>query len=193
MLAAVLTAAVLALTPSWASAESKLHLDPAGDMGRVADDVSDPDAPPTPAPGRVESDITSIRVTHLTRNVRIALTFRALNRVGFVKMVDLRVISPRGVREATVTTNPRDWAGDHELLNGNGDTVRCPGLAHKLDYVRDRALVVIPRACLGNPRSVRVQGFVGTLYRDFSFFVDDAYGTDQWGDHPVTGPRVLVN
>lgn len=197
-LAATLTAGTLVLAPGTAHAESKYHLDPAGDMGKLTQDMyDDEDAQPIPGPERAESDIRSIRVTHLARNVRVAMTYRALNRVGLVKFIGVRVVSDTGVREIDVTADDANWRGVREVVNGAGKAVRCAGLTHHLDYGADKVLFVIPRTCLAHPRWVRVAGFTGVIAHTgntqvpgFTTYIDDARSSNYWGAAPVAGPKV---
>lgn len=195
-LAATLTAGVVALVPSAAHAGSNYHVDPAGDMGKITEDM-DEDADPVPAPERVESDVRSIRVTHLPRTVRVAMTYRALNRVGLFKATGLRIVSDKGVREVFVSAGPGNWRGDREVRNGAGKLVGCAGMTHQLDYVNDKVLFVIPRTCLGSPRWVRVAGFSAVVVNtgttgnpEFTYYVDDARASNHWGKNPALGPRV---
>jgi hypothetical protein len=186
--------AVLVLAPTAAHAESKVHRDPAGDVASFNLSDSNPDSEdftPTPAPTQSDGDITSIRVTHLARTVRVSLAFHELNRSGLGKFFEYRVRSNKGVRDLEVSAFSGSWAGDHSLTDNDGDNVRCKGIRHRIDYVRNTALVVIPRSCLGDPRWVRVAAVSGSVAEDHTtFFIDDARSSNYFGEKYVYGPKV---
>ncbi len=191
-LAVSTAAAVLVLAPTAANAESKVHVDPTGDVAMFSDEgLSEAEDPtPVPAPGRVEGDIKSIRVTHLAATVRVALAYKELNRSGFARFVGLRILSDKGVRQVEADAFRGRWYGSHTFTNGNDDELRCAGLTHKFDYVKNTVLIVVPRTCLKNPRWVRVAGMSGSMDTDFTMYFDDARSSNYFGESYVYGPKV---
>jgi len=184
--AAATTAATLTLAPAVAHADSYSQTDASGDVAGSPRSSSSEEF--TVDPARANGDVTTSRITHLARKVRIKLTHRDLSRTNrFASSLSIR--SNTGLRYVFVEARKGSWAGKHGIENARGTNVSCSGLAHKIDYVANTVLIVIPRSCLGNPRWVRVS--MGTYsLTSTSVYADDARVTgDPLRDNTYT-PRI---
>jgi hypothetical protein len=178
----------LVLAPAAANAETKSHTDATGDVFVSPESDQNGDNF-TPATGRVEGDITAIRVSYRPRAVKVVLRYRQLSRTGLLNFDYLRVRSNVSVRQVQVTGFKGKWAGAAEMDNANDKKVACSGLRHTIDYTYDRVTVVIPPSCLGNPRWVRIGAIGGSLDSAYNTYADDARSSSL-GENPVLGTRV---
>lgn len=186
-LGATAAASALALMPGVAHADTDVHTDFTGDV--VSLDFGDEGEDWTPQPTRTEGDIVSTRVSHLDRKVRIKIRFAELSRTGRGANQYLVLRSDKGKRYLLIDSSGGKWAGRTRFTNANDDKVPCTGISHKIDYVANTVLAVVPRTCLGNPRWVRAG--IGTItFGASDFFVDDARTQGNIYDNPVLGPRV---
>lgn len=166
-------AAVLALQPTSANADTVGHGDASGDVRSLTlDSDFDPDNPSAAEPNRAIGDVTRVRVTHATNTVRVQMRYRALNRVGFGHQHQFQFVTPSRQRYVFVDAAPGRWGGKATMRTLRGTKVSCR-VSHKIDYVNDTVLVVVPRSCLGRPNVVKVGSGTLTGYGSKIFF-DDA-------------------
>lgn len=154
-----------------ASAESFTGSDPAGDVQRVrpADHVDVYTAVPT----RANPDITSATVRHGRSAVVIIVRFADIfvppgPRGAFLVFGELRSDTKKAYW--TMWTTQRRRQGVVQVFRGSK---RCAGTS-RVDYSRDRARVVLPRACLDDPTWVsvafRARSLDGTYWWDDGAF-----------------------
>jgi hypothetical protein len=184
---AVLGLTALLIAPAAAYAETKVHSDLTGDVRQYSLD-SGPSDTGTAVPDRTDGDIKSIRVSHLTRNLRITLSFRSLTPSGSPADHVFWIRSNTRARNVDISTGPGRWRGKRELTTLNDKAVGCRGFSHRIDYTYEKIVLVVPTSCLGNPRWVRVgagTAFIG----GGDYFADDARSSTV-GENLVLGPRV---
>ena len=158
--AAALTIAV----PGAASAQSWTHTDPAGDVYKVT--FSDDSDEETEAvdPSVTNGDVISSTIKHNPRKVIATLRFRDLATTP--EDLDIYGISLRTDklnRDLSVIAADGLERGEHELDRPNGDTVRCRGVSHRIDYTANTVTMVVPRSCLGRPRWVKAGAFAARV------------------------------
>lgn len=153
LLASVIAALVGVTTIAPAGAESWRGTDPSYDVQRLtrAGDGDDYTAWPT----RANPDITEATVRHGRRAVTMVVAFDDIflppgPRGVFSIFGDLRS-DTRGASWSLWATQKRRQGRVSILREGK----RCDGSA-TIDYARDRARVVLPRRCLGDPSWVSV-------------------------------------
>lgn len=140
----------------------------------------------TLAPGDARDDIVRLRVAHNPRTVTIRLTTRAMPRIRQLLLADIRTPTRH------YGTLPNGAHTEVVRLDGQGG---CQVRAEKLDATQFRWQLTIPRACLGNPRWVRVGAAllvdqtVGSEERDYS---DDALRSDTEPHSLGLSPRIHV-
>lgn len=105
-------------------------------------------------------DITSFRVAHQRHGVRVRIKVVKMTKPALLASGTVMLKGPDGKRyvAAAFTTvfddTPR---GVHALWGPSDERVRCPGMAHRLDYRKGVITMFIPRSCLGSPRWVRTR------------------------------------
>lgn len=150
--ACLLVAAVLAaLLPSSALAASLTVRDATGDMWTLEEGATRGE----PAPDARIGDFVRTTVRHTASRVVVRTRFVELAPVGrrFTLWVGMR--SGDG-RETTLGV--RATRGDRDgftiLMNAHGKDIRCD-VRHRISYSRHLVRAVVPRACLGDPSSLR--------------------------------------
>ena len=169
-------AATLALgVAAPAHAERLAFDDPVGDVyaligGQYVQQGSVPNA-----------DLVRTVVNHRTRDVRVRATYAHLDpgsamRLSF--LAEFRV-EDGNVYTVHVTTNDqlRHVRVRIELLGSSG-TVRCPGARATVDPDGSLMKLVVPRACLNDPKTVRFRGQAEALSPD------QKYGDSAVDDEP---------
>ena len=175
--------AALVSQPAYAGAEVVTRADAIGDVARSPIGSS----AYTPVPTRVEGDITSIRVRHARRTIRIDIRLRDLSTTNNGNFHRIAIKSNRRYRSIAIDAFPTHWAGRLVTTNIHGRTVGC-AVSHVIDYTRNVVTVRMPRACLRRPDWVRVSArttVAGVKYA----FADDATARGYVAGL-VFGPRV---
>lgn len=183
---AVLAATALLALPTAAHADSAVGLDARGDVQYV---TSTDTSTVVAAPDRTQGDISAVKITHGTNNVRVLLRFRELNRSGFIEH-DYLFRTANRVRILSIEAKAGSWNGRATMRNGHGIKVRC-SVTRTIDYAANTVLVVVPRSCLGDPRWVRVGAGTITSYDGSKIFFDDGgRPAGPLGDNLTLSPRV---
>ncbi|MGO4255151.1 hypothetical protein [Marmoricola sp. RAF53] len=184
VLAATAAAAALVVAPAAAWAGSDTHTDPSADVVSVKVQPTTVTSEPTQARG----DIASIRVSHLKSTVRVKVRFRDLSPSGDGAGHYFALRSNNTLRYIDVEAGPGKWRGERTVYNAKDKKTTCRGASHKIDYTANTVLLVVPRACLGNPKWVRVAQYSIVAEND-KVFADDARVTG-YKDGFFYGPRV---
>jgi hypothetical protein len=179
-LAGLATATTSLGVPAAATGETPAHTitltDPTGDVWSI----SDGENAPSPAGDAPSADVVRAVVTHRPHRVSVRMKFSDLRRAD-TAFYNATIVTPRRLRAAFVMTGPRRWGGRHLLVDGNFAKVRCPGFRHSVDYAADQVTMTLPRACLGNPRWVRVELgngiFRGNSEATFQEIIDNPHST----------------
>jgi hypothetical protein len=143
---------VPAVAAGQAPANTVTLTDPTGDVWSI----SEGESAPSPASDEPSADVVRAVVTHRRHRVSVRMKFSDLRRAD-TAFYGATIVTPRQLRAAFVMTGPRRWGGRPLLVNGNFAKVRCPGFQHSVDYASEQVTMTLPRACLGNPRWVRVE------------------------------------
>lgn len=178
------------VVPAPALADSVVRSDPRADVRYVGqDDEGGYGGSSTPIPARRQGDITTIRVTHNPRLVRVTLGFRELRKAGshthwFV------LAGPRWTLDIFVQADRESWTGNHLVYERSEEPdVRCR-FSHRIDYRRNTVQVTVPRTCLLNPAWVRAgaeTGIEGGMHR---FYDKAPQRGGPYAASPPVGPRV---
>jgi hypothetical protein len=182
ILVAVFAGAVVAQS-SPALAQTKTRPDAVGDVARSPVGSSTY----TPAPSRIEGDITSTRVSHGPRAVWVTVHLRDLTTTSNGNFHRISILSDRRFRQVEIDAFPGHWEGHAVTTDAHGLAVGC-AVQFRIDYVANLVVLRMPRACLRRPKWVRVavrSTVAGTTYA----YTDDARTTGVIGGL-VYGPRV---
>lgn len=132
---------------------------------------------------RANADILRTRVKHGKRFVRAAVTEVDLVRSASVRQVQIALRVPGGqVFSASWGADEDDPVGGHWLYRDRGPRVRCPGMAHSVDYAADVVRLAVPRRCLGRPHWVRFQAVTASfedLVQEIAY-LDDGRSREGW-------------
>lgn len=166
-----LAGALLVSSAGVASAQTWTHTDATGDVLTFSGDSESAVASPERKPG----DVVRIAIAHGGRNVVIRAAMRAVPRGDWLAHAVIR--TPRGNFVVT-------WArllGEREfaLERANGRNVRCAGKTFRT--VGNAVEIVVPRRCLGRPRTIRAGLGVAVFGQAGTTHADDALrtGVDQ--------------
>jgi len=116
---------------------------------------------PSPAPGEAESDITSVTIRHGAAAVMVTVRLRSLPPRFDTVGLKIKTSSSGPAYLATASAGPgmKIW----QLSKGGvGKPIQCRGYHVGFKVAADVIQARIPRACLGNPRWVRVGAMVST-------------------------------
>jgi hypothetical protein len=109
---------------------------------------------------RPAADVLAARVSHRHRTLFVRMRFSNLRRIGW-QHYEALVTTPATRGDwfsAFVESDFADRSGSHVLWDGVGSgRVTCRNMRHDIDFGRDVVRLWIPRACLGNPRWVKVE------------------------------------
>ena len=157
--------------PASAYAAVLVHRDPVGDvaLSPVGTNAY------IPAPNQVQGDITATRVVHGRRAIWIHIRLRELDTTGNGNFHVVSILTPSRTRTIEVDAFPGHWEGRASVTDAHGRAAVC-AVTHRIDYIRNRVLMRVPRKCLGKPRWIRVgirTTVAGTLY----VYADDARST----------------
>jgi hypothetical protein len=176
--------AVLVFPPGSASADTVTRADAVGDVARSP--VGS--AAYSPAPGRVDGDIVSTRVTHGAHRIWVGVQLRDLTTTSNGNFHRFWILSDRRFRAVAIDAFPGHWAGHAVMTTRTGRVVGC-ALSFRIDYAERRVVLSIPRSCLGRrPAWVRV-GVRSTVAGTTYAFTDDGRTTGL-GRLVGYGPRV---
>jgi hypothetical protein len=147
----VLLSLALVLPAVPAAAQQVTEHDDRGDMVRVEEGGSDPQA----APGAQVGDVLRTTFRHDAARVVVRTRLAALERAGrrFTVWVDIQ----DGSRQAWfvgVRATRRDRGGETIVMDDRGGDLPCTA-AHRIDYAADTVQVSLPRHCLGDPGRLR--------------------------------------
>jgi hypothetical protein len=140
-----------ALAP--AHAGTGVWTDRAGDVERTTFDTSDGSATPvtSPAPRRRQGDLRGYRVRYAPERIFVTLGFRDLRRkAGTVWAVAGFRWGKDHRDEVVLETGPGNRQG-RALLESDPT---CP-VTHRVDYRKNRMVIVLPARCLGRPSQLR--------------------------------------
>lgn len=166
-LTSALVAGAIISTSGPAIAKVHYEYDPAGDVRYIDIDDGDTNAEDNvsiPAPQREHGDILRTRISHGSSKVRISVQYRALAPGGLRHFHTVYIGSDRGGFTLSRIANPGNWSGGQTTVIGPsgsppmlGPIYRCPGVYSRIDYVNDRFLAEVPRACLRHPKWIKVR------------------------------------
>jgi hypothetical protein len=183
VLGATVAAAVLA--PTAAQAKSYTHVDGSGDV------FSAPykSTAFTAAPDRQVGDVIGSTIRHKSRAIVMQLRYVDLQADSEYNAHLFVIRTPSMRRLVTLVGTAAFPNGRAQMTKPNGKKVTCH-IAHRIDYTANTATVVVPRACVGKPRWVKV-GMAGMSFTGFTasdtMWVDDALSAGSTG---VFSPRV---
>lgn len=127
----------------------------------------------TPAPGVKNGDVLRTAFRHNDRRISARVKFTELARIGQLGVHGLRLVTNEGVRrDVSILATKNMWRGQAEMSRPNGMPVDCD-ITHKIDYATNVVTLSFPRACVSDPRWVRL-GF-GSVWMKSA---DTAYGDD---------------
>ena len=181
-----LSALALLASVGPAAAESTTTRDAGRDVVSVS---SNGEGPQRVVTSRREGDARRMRVTHGAETVRVAVRLARLSRPnGADAFHALAFRTDRGRADLSIYVHGENWQGDRSWDTPGRDQA-CDGLRTRIDYRRDSVVAVVPRACLKDPRWVRV-GFGTAVYRADRFYADDVNLDGRITDDLAYGPRV---
>lgn len=146
-------------------------------------------------PAVANGDIVRTAVDHRARTVVIRTRYRALNPTADTRLELVSLRTNEGVkRDVTVVLARRAARSRVLMTRPNGQIVQCRGLSQVTDYAAETIKVVVPRACVSQPRWVRV----GAAYVAFggseterTTFVDDGLLDGRLDENALTlSPRI---
>jgi hypothetical protein len=171
---AAVPALLVALVASWAGsayAGILVHRDPVGDMARSPVGTS----AYVPAPNQVHGDITATRVVHARHAIWVQIRLRELDTTGNGNFHVVSIRTPWRTRTVEVDAFPGHWEGRASVTDAHGRAVDC-AVTHRIDYVRNRVMMRVPRTCLGTPRWIQV-AIRSTVAGTLQVYTDDARST----------------
>ncbi len=141
---------------------------------------------------RRSGDVISMRTTYGHARVRVTLGYATLSPVTSENKQVVHVVTLRtntGHHSNVSLFVSKNQPRGQRLFERDDSIATCKGLHTRVDYRRDRVRFSIPRACLSNPRWVRVGGGGGIL-TDRWLYADDVSSKSTVQDDLVLGPRV---
>lgn len=158
---ATLVLGLVALTPGAAHAKSHTMRDASGDVYKVTGLLNGNQ--PTKAPGERVADLTSVTTQHSARAVTITVAMRKLPQDAGAAILQVRTSAggPAYIVQGIHLGN----VAFAEMARGFDATepLECAGLRAKVRTSSRTVAVTVPRACLGNPRWVRVGAGYATV------------------------------
>jgi hypothetical protein len=176
-LGALVSALVLVSTGS-AHAASRTVSDPTGDVYALT-----PDAP-TKASGP-DGDIVSVTTTHTPHSVRIKVRARHLSLAQTLLLAKIRTgpTGPAYFFNGTADIGMRMAVMTH----GQTRVVVCPGLWMRFRPRQGYVAAVVPRRCLGDPRSVQAGAALVTTDSLIASLADDDFDPFAEGSDAPSG------
>lgn len=130
----------------------------------------------SPVPTKVEGDIVRTRVSHGRRAIWVVIRLRDLTTASNGNFHRLWIKSDRRFRSVEIDAFPGHWEGHAVTTTARGRVVGC-AVTHRIDYVKHKVVVRVPRSCLGHhPAWVRVAIRTTVAGPKYSF-TDDARRT----------------
>lgn len=154
--ALVTTVAGTVLLPSAAFAARLTVKDPQGDSW---EDVraSDGSVTWTKAGSAPNSDLSKVVLRHTADRVIAVAHFHSIARNGQGLIVELKIRTDEGLRRHLWLAKDPSQKGFATYLNrGDGTPTDCKDVRGAIDWAGDTATVSVSRACLSNPRWVKV-------------------------------------
>lgn len=162
--AALTTAvAVVVALPAAASAASLTIDDATGDTYLATYDEATDTESFEPAGSQVNVDLDKTVVKHKSGAVVVKAKYAELKRDDKVIFFGVELRTDEGLKRETGVFTFARAKGDSYMATGSGmKDVKCPGLAHEIDYAADLLSLTIPRSCLSRPKWVQARvGSVG--------------------------------
>jgi hypothetical protein len=110
---------------------------------------------PNPSPANTNTDITRVTVRHGARRLVLSTALRDITTNSGAVVYNIRTDNRAYAVQQRLGTDRSLMAFDFSRLNG--DPIRCSGVRRSVDRTTEKAVVSIPRRCLGRPRWVRVE------------------------------------
>jgi hypothetical protein len=188
-LAALTSAAALTVAGmSPASAAFWAHNDAVGDVVSYTWTEDSGDSGPVRAPANTDTDITRFTAKHTARRVVLTMTLRDITAASGVAYYEIRTGTRRYWAQQRLGTNREQGPAFYFE-----SPVSCSGVRRSVDRTTERAMVSIPRSCLGRPRWVRVGASADhatdTRTKD-TYRFDDALRDGGRGFELVLSPRI---
>ena len=120
-------------------------------------------------------DVIRAMAAHRHRVVTSMTRVIDLRRVGRLQLFSAQIETATDRFALLVRSSKRNWAGWHVLESFNTGRVRCPGLAHDIDYETNRVTVAVPRRCIAAPNWVRLSLGNGLAGKDGHAYVDNPH------------------
>jgi hypothetical protein len=185
-LSSVLVAAVAGLAvlqPVTAHADSYVNHDAAHDVVVIDDNGKE-----VKDPSRLDGDVLTNGVSYYGRRLGLSMSFSDLGHdtafSGY--LFGLKTNERKRFMVSVYAVPGEGWAAN---LMGRRGTVKCRGLAARVDYTANRVQATIPRRCLSAPRWVQVGAAALTGSPDETVYADVA-GLNGTASALVFGPRV---
>jgi hypothetical protein len=128
------------------------------------DDSPDGQLSVSPAPRRVNGDLTAYGVGYGKGRIRASMAFRDIDRSERVLFeVGLTYVVKQKSRTAlvTVVARPGHWTGTGRLIGllppGRSGVDEACRIRHTIDYRANRVTLSFPAGCIGNPRAIRAR------------------------------------
>jgi hypothetical protein len=175
-----------------AQAARYVHDDAAADQTRTTCTAPNPCSDAVDATV-TNGDITRVTAVHGARRVRVLTNYTDVATTTDESIQVVRIVTNTGLqRLATIYTPAGSADAVTFLMRPNGDRVRCRYLRAVRDVDANVMGVVVPRSCLGYPRSVRVGvGHIASpdLNGDAGV-ADDALVSGALGSNITLSPRI---
>jgi hypothetical protein len=177
-LAVLAAAAAVTCTIPTAEAAHQATGDATGDVWTI--DMESSSEEMIPADRQVNVDLVDVLVKHTPKTVRTVATYTDLVKgvkseyFGF----QMRTRDEQGRRfVADVFAGAPRPKGDPSLSRNSGRLIRCPGMAHTVDYSTNKVTLTVPRSCLGRPNRIQLQAaavLVEETETTSNLYIDDA-------------------
>jgi hypothetical protein len=183
---ATVAGTALGLTTVPAHAETQTKND-------VRDDVTVQGLSDGTAADRRRGDIRSLTGQHADGRLRFTFLMgdTSPGQGESAYFVDARFVTSAG---EDYTTSLQGFGNESSTtLQRDGEPVTCDGVAGRVVTAKDRYILTVPRACVGNPTFVRFGGTVRYLGAQSTFYNDDARRDGVVGEMPKLGTQRLAN
>jgi hypothetical protein len=190
LLGAVAAALLVLTVPAAASAQTRVHTDPANDVWYTGQETI------AHAPAGSAPDIRRVYFAHGRHLVRAIVTVNAINPDGgtLPDFFGFSFVNKRGLR-VEMSLGSDDVLSVRKYRHGHLVGTGCRGVRHAVNPVSRRAAVTFPRTCVGSPRYLRLSADVTGFGPAFwpgsegltGSYADDGYSRTRPGD---TSPTV---
>jgi len=145
---------------------------------------------PTLARDNRVHDIVKAGTVHEGRNLRLWLQVRRLARADYIASWYVRTPDETW----WLHHDRQDGAKYTSLFHANGpEVLDCDGLRGKALPRRERVVVTVPRACIGNPRWIRFGASMGRQTNRYTLIDDARIDAGFYANKCRLGPRVRHN